>query len=185
MNSTLEKRSTSSTVPNFNPRNPQSNTIYKMKVFKQLLFGLVTCIHAFHRDVVCPGDASSPDSCYLYRQDQQTWEVARDTCDELGGYLVAMGTQSEQSSIRNDVLASHYGITTFSGIWVGLNDRLSEQFYTWEHVGGTLPHSSGVWGGGPPLRSTGVNQDCIYLYANGLSDDYCYRVKPFICEFKP
>ncbi|XP_071497178.1 macrophage mannose receptor 1-like [Diadema antillarum] len=151
----------------------QSNTISKMKVFKQLLIRLVICIPAFQQDVVCPGDASSPDSCYLYRQDQQTWEVARDTCDELGGYLVAMGTQSEQSSIRNDVLASHYGITTFSGIWVGLNDRLSEQVYTWEHVGGTLPHSSGVWGGGPPLRSTGVNQDCCCAETTESGEHVC------------
>ncbi|XP_071479986.1 snaclec salmorin subunit A-like [Diadema antillarum] len=84
-------------------------------------------------DIVCPGDASSSDSCYLYRQDQQTWEVARDTCDELGGYLVAIETPSELSTIREGVLPlSYHTNTTFPAVWTGLNDRSSEGVYTWE-----------------------------------------------------
>ncbi|XP_071497182.1 CD209 antigen-like [Diadema antillarum] len=134
-------------------------------------------------DIVCPGDASSPDSCYLYSQDTQPWEVAQNTCDELGGYLVAIETPAELFSIREDVLISHYGITTFPWIWTGLNDRSTEGDYTWERVGGTLPVSSIMWNRGQPNDNARRNQNCVSFNGFKLRDDPCSMKTTYICEF--
>ncbi|XP_072182318.1 perlucin-like protein [Diadema setosum] len=134
-------------------------------------------------DIFCPGHASSPDSCYLYRQDQQPWMVARDTCDNLGGYLVAMETPNELSSIREDVLISYYGITTFPWIWTGLNDRSTEGVYTWERVGGTFPLSSAMWVRGQPYWVSAGSQDCGSFNGYYVSDSSCSVKLSYICEF--
>ncbi|XP_071489471.1 CD209 antigen-like protein D [Diadema antillarum] len=137
------------------------------------------------QDIVCPSDPSSPDSCYIYRQDQQPWEVARDTCDELGGYLVAIETPSELSSIREDVLIAHYGITTFPWIWIGLNDLATEGVYTWERVGSTLSVSSSMWDhdDNQPNPRYAANQDCMTFNGRVLRDDHCSMVTTYMCEF--
>ncbi|XP_072182285.1 macrophage mannose receptor 1-like [Diadema setosum] len=135
--------------------------------------------------VVCPGDASSPDSCYLYRQDIKTWDVARDTCSDLGGYLVAMETENELSSIRQDVLVSHYGMATFPSIWIGLNDRSTEGVYTWERVGGTLPLSSPMWRFDQPWDVTAPQQDCVDFDGYVFRDNACGEQVGYMCEFTP
>ncbi|XP_072182284.1 CD209 antigen-like protein C [Diadema setosum] len=142
-----------------------------------------TNLYCANPDIVCPGNASSPDSCYLYRQDQQPWEEARDACDKLGGYLVAIETPSELSSIREDVLISHYGITTIPWIWIGLNDRSTEGVYTWERVGGTLPVSSSMWKSDQPNPDFAGNQDCMSFNGRVLRDDPCSMKTTYICEF--
>ncbi|XP_071479985.1 perlucin-like protein [Diadema antillarum] len=145
-----------------------------------------TIFYCAHPEIVCPGGASSPDSCYLYRQDRlQTWEVARDRCNELGGYLVVIETPGELSSIREDVLISHYGITTFPRIWTGLNDRSSEGIYTWERVGGTFPLSSSMWEWGQPWGPSAAEQDCGSYKGYALRDDPCSQQMSYICEFGP
>ncbi|XP_071510176.1 C-type lectin domain family 3 member A-like [Diadema antillarum] len=134
-------------------------------------------------DIVCPGDVSSPNSCYLYRQDRQPWEVARDECVKLGGYLVAIETRSELSSIRQDVLISHYGMRTLPSMWVGLNDRSREGVYTWEGVGGTLPLSSSMWKPGQPYWVSAGKEDCIGFDGYRLQDGPCRAALRYICEF--
>ncbi|XP_071506038.1 perlucin-like protein [Diadema antillarum] len=145
-----------------------------------------TNLYCAHPGLVCPGDESSPDSCYVYRQDLHTWEVARDTCDELGGYLVVIETSDELTSIRDDVLISHYGIsiTTFRWMWTGLNDRASEGFFTWERAGGTLALSSSMWHPNQPLARTAAEQDCGAFNGYELRDDPCSWQTSYICEFR-
>ncbi|XP_071476719.1 lithostathine-1-alpha-like [Diadema antillarum] len=133
--------------------------------------------------VACPGDPSSPDSCYLHHQDQQTWEVARDRCRDLGGYLVAIETQSEMISLVN-VLISHYGITPVPRTWTGLNDRSTEGVYTWEHAGGTLPLSSTMWEPGQPWGRSAMGQDCVAMEGNEIKDSHCSDQYGYICEFR-
>ncbi|XP_071488964.1 brevican core protein-like [Diadema antillarum] len=142
-----------------------------------------TNLYCAHPDTFCPGGASSPNSCYLYRQDQQPWEVARDTCYELGGYLVAIETPSELSSIREDVLTAHYEITTFSQMWIGLNDRSTEGVYTWERVGVTLSPASDLWNGGQPNDHSRSNQNCVSFNGAKFWDNPCTIDFSYICEF--
>ncbi|XP_072182282.1 uncharacterized protein [Diadema setosum] len=82
-------------------------------------------------DIVCPGDASSSDSCYLYRQDQQPWEVARDTCDELGGYLVAIETPTYQLRRLLRGNGGYKSSPTYSwkNTFVILHEEESESFF--------------------------------------------------------
>ncbi|XP_072182299.1 perlucin-like protein [Diadema setosum] len=136
--------------------------------------------------LVCPGFTSSPDSCYLYRpHDRQPWEGARDRCHELGGYLVAMETPDELSSIREELLISHYGIEDFKFMWTGLNDRMSEGVYTWVEVGGTLAVTSKMWRDGQPWTPPGFDHDCISFRGYTVEDFSCNASLTYICEFKP
>ncbi|XP_071497183.1 perlucin-like protein [Diadema antillarum] len=143
-----------------------------------------TNVYCGHPGLVCPGSPSSTDSCYFFsNQDSQSWEVARDRCDELGGYLVAIETPSELSRIREDVLISHYGVTTFQTMWTGLNDRSSEGVYTWERAGGTLPVSSSMWMNGQPWAPSGQDQDCGGFTGYAVLDNVCNELKQYLCEF--
>ncbi|XP_071501042.1 macrophage mannose receptor 1-like [Diadema antillarum] len=136
-----------------------------------------TNLYCAHPELLCPSpDLSSPDSCYLYRQDSQPWEVARDSCDELGGYLVAIETPSEFSRIVEVLLISNPGSSYFYA-WTGLNDRSSEGVYTWERVGGTLPTYSSLWYIDRPDPNNAEIQDCI-----GARLEYGYCVETAFAE---
>ncbi|XP_072181193.1 lithostathine-1-beta-like [Diadema setosum] len=142
-------------------------------------------------ELVCPGiESSSSVSCYLYRQDSQTWVVARDKCHELGGYLVAVETTGEMSSLVEVALISD---PEFSMIffWTGLNDRSSEGVYTWETVGGTFSSSDSLCESGEPNPQKADAEDCadLNLYPELtrtlIHDAECSLKQPYICEFQP
>ncbi|XP_072162963.1 brevican core protein-like [Diadema setosum] len=137
-------------------------------------------------DAVYPGSVSSAGSCYLFSaQDQQTWEVARDRCDELGGHLVTIETSGKLMTIQNDILLSLYGVPPTDKVWTGLSDTSSEGVYEWEGTGETLPISSSLWDPGQPRADTAEEQDCIFLRTYSLRDTYCYNEFSYLCEFGP
>ncbi|XP_071487401.1 lithostathine-1-beta-like [Diadema antillarum] len=156
------------------------DTDVKLSAF---LLGFLFVLYVNYPDIICPGDVSSPDSCYLHRQEQQPWEVARDTCDDLGGYLAAIETQTELSNITREVLEPHYVNTSIPWIWIGLKDRSTDRVYTWERVGGTLPESSSMWDSNEPNYNGQGGPNCGKFNGFKLRDDQCSKEFSYICEF--
>ncbi|XP_072182105.1 echinoidin-like [Diadema setosum] len=122
------------------------------------------------------------ESCYLYRYDSLSWTAARDSCVQLGGYLVAIQTPEEMTSVR-EYLTSTYGSDAAENFWIGLNDRSEEGSFTWTAVGGVLPLASTMWHSGEP-NNDGYDEDCTEMVGNGFNDLPCRLLLPYICELE-
>ncbi|XP_072182107.1 perlucin-like protein [Diadema setosum] len=125
---------------------------------------------------------SESESCYLYQSNAVTWTAARDSCVQLGGYLAAIQTPEEMTSVR-EYVTSKYGTFVGPWVWIGLNDRDSEGTFTWIDFGGALPLSSSLWNPGEPNNA--YNEDCIVANGNALNDAPCGWSYPYLCELYP
>ncbi|XP_072182106.1 perlucin-like protein [Diadema setosum] len=133
----------------------------------------------------CPAGWSPRDlkneSCYLYRNDSLSWTAARDSCVQLGGYLVAFQTPEEMTSVL-EYLTSMLGSDGANSFWTGLNDCSEEGTFTWTTVGGALPLSSSMWKSGEP-NDSGYAEDCTQALGNKLNDKSCGALLKYVCEF--
>ncbi|XP_031442016.1 asialoglycoprotein receptor 1-like [Clupea harengus] len=73
---------------------------------------------------VCPeGWANNSGRCYLFSSTNKTWSQSRDHCITLGGHLVIVNNQEEQSFLSQSAIEDFY--------WIGLNDLETEGQWIW------------------------------------------------------
>ncbi|XP_071501001.1 C-type lectin BfL-2-like [Diadema antillarum] len=141
-------------------------------------------VHIAALPALCPEGWSARDfeteSCYLHQSNALTWTAARDSCVQLGGYLAAIQTPEEMTSVR-EYVTSKYGTFVGPWVWTGLNDRDSERTFTWIDFGGALPLSSSLWNPGEPSNGNN-NEHCVAANGQKLNDAPCSTSYPYLCE---
>ena len=112
---------------------------------------------------------------YLFCNDAKTWSEARDFCRSLGGDLVAIDEEAE-----NTFLKDQFSSYSWSLAWIGFNDLDNEYTYRWSS--GSMNDYTN-WNSYSPSY-TYLERDCVYLESDGTWGDYLcsYNDYPFICE---
>lgn len=130
--------------------------------------------------LACPIDfAPLPGSpgCYRVVPTQRIWTEAADDCVAAGGYLAIPDDEVERAA-----LFAAGGVTT----WLGLHDRDTEgTFVTVLGAAATyLPWATGEPNNGNDMTPEG--QDCVQFFlTDELDDDFCSRLKNYVCEATP
>lgn len=115
---------------------------------------------------------------YLYVEENKTWHQARQYCQSLGGYLVAIETPSENSFV--------YQLT--GGVaWLGATDEDKEGFFVWAN--GQLFDYQNFAGGEPNIHG----RSYISFYDDMDTGELLETWKdvpgdiemPFVCEWEP
>lgn len=114
---------------------------------KQLLIAVLSCFVVVQSSAQTPCASaaniytfSSATSIYQVVKVSKTWTAAAACAVELGGYLVEIGDQAEQTTVFNGVVAS--GVTASyspvsdgggaSYLWIGANDKTLEGRWYWD-----------------------------------------------------
>ncbi|XP_072028081.1 low affinity immunoglobulin epsilon Fc receptor-like [Amphiura filiformis] len=116
------------------------------------------------------------NTCYFVSTVDKPFSDSLTTCEDFGGSLVSIHSQSEQDFVT--------GIIPSSGSWIGLNDIRNESYFLW--TDGTEVNFT-AWSPGEP-NDYGDGEDCTQLADFDEDDiwmwnDYpCHGVLPLICK---
>uniref|UniRef100_A0A671XI36 C-type lectin domain-containing protein n=2 Tax=Sparus aurata TaxID=8175 RepID=A0A671XI36_SPAAU len=130
--------------------------------------------------------------CYYFSTDQLTWEQAREKCQQIGGALVKIESEDEQSFLMQTL--RHKMTEKEDRFWIGLTDSVTEGTWLWPD-GTPLNKSLTFWRKGEPDNWTEVNntqyvdgEDCVRMgekCESGLKwwfDEPCTAPHKCICE---
>jgi len=110
----------------------------------------------------CPDDwIESPEGCFLfhYTVERITWREAQIVCEDLGGFLVEVRSQDQQTFL--EIIAALEEEFTGSRSWfIGLTDSGHEGRWIWEHSIEDADYTS--WAPGYP-RNYNSGDDCAAL----------------------
>lgn len=128
---------------------------------------------------VCPCPVRQRDNgeAYLFCNRSDSWNQARNFCDDLGYQLVTI-----DSAEANTWILQQAQQLNLDEIWLGLNDREQERTFVW--VDGSAPTFTG-WNNNQP--SHGNDQDCAELHgrddwAGTWNDERCGNDQDFVCQ---
>ncbi|XP_059154441.1 lectin BRA-3-like [Physella acuta] len=96
-------------------------------------------------------------NCYLLVRTAVKWGEAKKACEDIGGTLATVSSETLMSDIR-----SAFNFYEMS-YWIGLNDIATEGTYVWTEDGSTASGISGLWGEDRPVTEPGNEFDCIYV----------------------
>ncbi|XP_034150786.1 CD209 antigen-like protein C isoform X3 [Esox lucius] len=130
------------------------------------------------------GWVSHGAKCYFFSNDAVNWTHSRDHCVSMGGHLVIINSQQEQTFLRSMNVNS----------WIGLNDFETEGWWLW--VDNKPLSQTGVnfwikWGGGVSEPNNSKKDDpsgenCARLSNpegySGWVDAPCGELHAFVCE---
>ncbi|XP_036306297.1 C-type lectin domain family 4 member G [Pipistrellus kuhlii] len=101
-------------------------------------------------------------SCYLFSEQQATWEGSQSFCAGVGAHLVIVGDLEEQSFLTRN--------TRGRGFWLGLRAvRRGRKVQGYQWVDG-VPLSFSYWNRGEPNDDRG-QEDCVMMLHTGLWND--------------
>ncbi|XP_067660161.1 snaclec 5-like [Haliotis asinina] len=113
------------------------------------------------------------DQCYKYYSEAKEWTDAQQECASAGANLIAIHDDKTRDLMRS--------LISNGVIWIGLNDRVSEQSWVWAD-GSAL--TSNYWNPGEPLHSKASNCVSYNPHINGGWDDVrCNNKYRFVCEY--
>ncbi|XP_043828173.1 C-type lectin domain family 4 member K-like [Dromiciops gliroides] len=116
-------------------------------------------------------------SLYYFSCDIKSWEEAEKFCVSQGSHLASVTSVGEQEFLYKTLKGERH--------WIGLNDRHTEDTWTW--VDGTIydaVQSKGFWMPGQPTNYQG-KEDCVEMKMEALAswnDENCQLKYKFICE---
>ncbi|XP_074086099.1 C-type lectin domain family 4 member K-like [Macrotis lagotis] len=116
-------------------------------------------------------------SLYYFSCDIKSWEEAEKFCVSQNSHLASVTSVGEQEFL--------YKILKGERHWIGLNDRHTEDTWTW--VDGTIydpVQSRGFWMPGQPTNYQG-KEDCVEMKMEALTswnDENCALKYKFICK---
>ncbi|XP_072175906.1 alpha-N-acetylgalactosamine-specific lectin-like [Diadema setosum] len=124
------------------------------------------------------------NDCYRMFGAVKTWTSARNHCQNLGGDLVSVHSEGENTFLYQ--LWRSAVRTPGGGFWLGFNDRDREGRFVWSD-GSRVDYTN--WIPGEPNNSGG-NEDCAHFwYRNEQSggtrdwnDTPCTREESYICK---
>nr|XP_022336336.1 macrophage mannose receptor 1-like isoform X2 [Crassostrea virginica] len=131
--------------------------------------------------IPCPPTFSSYQSnCYkaVSLNDVTQWlgfDQARDYCRGLGGDLVSIHSDGENTFVKNLISGSPVDV------WIGLNDKQVERGHRWTD-GSATDYTK--WNRGEPNDGQG-REDCVAMlrgYSGVWNDISCFFSKPFVCK---
>jgi hypothetical protein len=113
----------------------------------------------------------NPDNQHLYLNVQRllSWHQARDYCASLGGHLVTIQSQFEDSFV--------YDLDPWG--WIGLSDELQEGSWQWV-TGEPLTYTN--WAPGQPDPQP---EDYAHYQSDGWHDWPILVGSSFVCEWEP
>nr|XP_022322977.1 perlucin-like protein [Crassostrea virginica] len=121
--------------------------------------------------------------CYLYVDSvKDTWFGAKTRCNELGGYLVEIEDEDENTWLISTFPVDELGgLTVFDkAVLIGASSERESGPYTWSHSG--LPVVYQPW---YPLEPStlGSFEHCVVVMAVGYWNNLpCQIQKHFMCE---
>ena len=116
-------------------------------------------------------------SCYQAFDDSKKPLAAAAACQELGGHLVSIASEAENTTVRT--LAD--AVCPDEHVWIGLTDELAEGNYRWPD--GT-PLSFTFWGGGEP-NADASDEDWVEMLPDGKWNDKYAAGRCYVCETAP
>lgn len=113
---------------------------------------------------------------YVVTRDAWSWTEARALAEAVGGRLVVVETDAENSFLGT-------ALRDRPDLWIGFHDRIQEGRYEW--VNGS-PQTTTPWhyAGGEP--SAGPGEDCVMLLSGSSgrwADEVCANTHPALVEF--
>ncbi|XP_070574176.1 lectin BRA-3-like isoform X2 [Ptychodera flava] len=115
------------------------------------------------------------------------WQSAKDHCISEGGFLAALKDEATTDAVTQYIEDQELGeLVQGNGFWIGLNDIETEGSYLWQDE---TEAQYANWAPGEPNNNTKKNpdgQDCTQMFKRRgwkWDDDYCFKMKSFICEF--
>ena len=131
----------------------------------KIVFLLIGAINA----VQCPeGWTKYPEGlCYKEFTEKLSWNSAETKCQEFGGDLVSIESQTEQDLILSIINRNHYDY-----YWIGLNDLKTAGQYEWITTDGTgeKKYKFKWWAKGMPTDNNGAR--CTFmLFSDHLPGD--------------
>ena len=112
--------------------------------------------------------------CYRFVDSEKEWTDARNWCRDTGYQLADIHSAAENAFVN--------GLTGHS-VWIGLNDRDSEDRWAWS-TGAAVSYVS--WNEGEPNNSGIWGEDCVEMRNGGLwNDEGCGSDRRFVCEWTP
>lgn len=162
------------------------NTIKKLLCATLVIVMCVTCFpisYVSAETVQIPEDAVEFNGHYykVYEIDK-TWDEARSFCEDLGGHLVTVTSEQENSFVMS-IIGSYY-------CFMGATDKDSEGIWTWV-TGETWDYTN--WMEGEPNNGENINecQNHLAMYGEndeegtfGKWDDGWREYHYFICEWE-
>ena len=113
---------------------------------------------------------------YYMSYENRSWTNSRDTATDLGGYLVAIDSESENQFIRDQMESAGYN---WNSVWIGYTDETNEGIFEWAN-GSQSTYEN--WQNGEPNNAGG--EDYTELMSNGKWNDLPNdNHRKFIIEF--
>ncbi|XP_077993991.1 macrophage mannose receptor 1-like [Glandiceps talaboti] len=116
--------------------------------------------------------------CYFLETSMMSWIDARDGCRQLGGDLVSIHDDGENSFVLSMVLAGPDG-----KVWIGLNDLSRQMSFEWTD-GSDVTYTR--WSDGQPNNSDGNNEDCANILTDSnagyWNDGVCSKDFMSVCK---
>ncbi|XP_033121805.1 uncharacterized protein LOC117120830 [Anneissia japonica] len=126
--------------------------------------------------VVCPlgYEVGFNNNCYMFGKAIVTWEQARTTCADDGGYLVIINDANELEYVMNTTLGGDW--------WIGFNDQVSEGSWYWADCSSSNAWQKSNWAPGQPNNLNNM-ENCAKIRDDGQWNDWtCALTLPYICE---
>jgi len=126
----------------------------------------------------------NPENSHMYRlSDPGTWEQAKAEAEADGGYLVAIGSEAENTWITTNFLSVDTGTEQ---VWIGFNDLAVEGTWVWSN-GEPVTYIN--WDPGEPNNENnedyGVINNSLNTHPIGTWNDMRTFVQPGIIEVIP
>ncbi|MBF0344872.1 MAG: PKD domain-containing protein, partial [Nitrospirae bacterium] len=131
----------------------------------------------------------NPGNNHTYQRidKQMTWPDAKVYCENLGGYLATVTSDSENKFLIDKLLPADFFDSTNNSCWLGATDVETEG--TWKWVTGEKWDFTS-WAFGEP-NNEGGNENCLLYYSkyghiyNLWNDGSCSNAHLLICEWNP
>jgi hypothetical protein len=144
-------------------------------VNQQLTGVRITGSNFYQIGYIPPGSTAFGGHYYLMPAQSLAWADARDYCQSIGGHLVTIGSDAENTFVDNTFVQFV--------IWIGFTDQVQEGSFKWV-TGEPITYTN--WFPGEPNNSGGnENFADMYNAANSghWNDENGTALRPFVCEF--
>ncbi|XP_025098999.1 perlucin-like protein [Pomacea canaliculata] len=142
-------------------------------VMFMLMFAQGIPVGTKHKDHCDNGWEHFEESCYVLIADEVNYPSSLDICKKLGGYLVEINSERENTFLR-----LFFG-KKMERVWQGINDISQEGRWVFSRTGYRVLGT--YWHKGEPNNYD--NEDCaIFDYRATWFDISCNSLFPLICE---
>lgn len=133
----------------------------------------------------CPPDWIVHDSrCYFMVNDTQTWEGAKEECNQYYAHLPIVLTAEDQVFLSK--MATEFGKENNPGLWLGLRDETKDGNFIWVTEEKLSSNNSFWQPGNPKNTATHRRQKCVAIVPskNYTEEDWYYTWNDVVCNSK-